>query len=208
MFSRQIWDRLSEEEVQEGYLVLRDNPSRDFFHPVSEEEIRKTLDRMPRKLTYSLRAVVMPRSSASDRRRGVEARRRYLCIVLNPFPKSLRLFWSSSPPKAKAVHHYEPWNARWEEDETGWYQAWDLEDLKRYYLFHLLLHELGHINQPSFHALSRREEFAEDFALTWARKLNVLRRETKAADTTSGPTSSRKRMTTRRAKVESEAGPQ
>ena len=53
-----------------------------------------------------------------------------------------------------------------------------MEDLKRYYLFHLLLHELGHINQPWFHSSARREEFAENFALTWARKLNVLRRET------------------------------
>jgi len=43
--------------------------------------------------------------------------------------------------------------------------------VKRYYLYHLLLHELGHINQPNFHSRRRRESFAEDYALRWARKL-------------------------------------
>lgn len=197
IFSRQIWARLSNEEVKDGYIVIEENPSRDFFHPVTEGEIRKTLDRMPNKLTEHLRAVVMPRLTVADKRRGVEAKRRYSCIILNPFPNSLRLFWSTIPPKKKAVQHYEPWNARWEEDGDGWYQAWDLDDLKTYYLFHLLLHELGHINQPWFNSLMRREEFAEDFALTWARKLNVLRREKEPIDPNGLPDASRKRMTTK-----------
>ena len=193
IFSRHIWSRLSEEEIEECYMVIEDNPSRDYFHPVSEDEIRKTLDRMPNKLTKHLRAVVMPRMSVSDKRRGVEARCRYSCITLNPFPKSLRVFWSKNPPKKRAVQHYEPWNAGWEEGEGegGWFQVWDLNDLKTYYLFHLLLHELGHINQPWFNSQGRREEFAEDFALTWARKLNVLRRENRP------PGARHKRMTTK-----------
>ncbi len=51
---------------------------------------------------------------------------------------------------------------------------WSLEEIRRYYLFHLLLHEVGHINQPLLHDARRREEFAENFALEWAAKLNEL----------------------------------
>jgi hypothetical protein len=198
IFSRHIWTRLSDEEVQDSYIVIEDNPSRDFFHPVSEAEIRKTLDRMPNKLTKHLRAVVMPRMTSADKRRGVEARRRYSCIILNPFPENLRLFWSTSPPKKAALQHYEPWDARWEEEETGWFQVWELDDLKTYYLFHLLFHELGHINQPWFNSLNRREEFAEDFALTWARKLNILQRENAQVAPDNLPDTARKRMTKKR----------
>ena len=180
IFSRHIWSRLSDEEVTDGFVVLSENPSRDYFHPVSEAEIRKTLHLMPNKLTKYLRAVVMPRLSVTDKLRGVEARRRYSCIILNPFPKTLRVLWSANPPAENTVRHYEPWRARWEQDDTGWFQAWEIDDLKRYYLFHLLLHELGHINQPWFNSLNRREDFAEDFALTLALKLNVIKRENKA----------------------------
>ena len=207
LFPRHIWARLSNEEIEEGYIVIEDNPSRDYFHPVTEDEIRKTLDRMPNKLTEHLRAVVMPRMTVSDKRRGVEARRRYSCIILNPFPCSLRVFWSATPPQKRAVQHYEPWNTRWEEHEEGWFQAWDLDDLKTYYLFHLLLHELGHINQPWFNSPMRREEFAEDFALTWARKLNTLRRESPQPGTDSLPGASRQRMTTRNPNRAREARP-
>jgi hypothetical protein len=182
-FSRDVWSRLSDEELNAGYVVLADNPSRDFFHPVCEDEIRRTLDRMPRKLTRHLRAVVMPKISDSDLQRGVEARRRFSCIILNPFPKTLRTFWSPYPPSEKSRRHYEPWRATWERTSDGWYQLWDSASLKRYYLNHLMLHELGHLNQPWFNSLKRREDFAEDFALTWARKLNVLKRPTQVART-------------------------
>lgn len=189
IFTRHIWSRLSDEEVTEGFVVLSENPSRDYFHPVAEAEIRKTLDRMPNELTKHLRAVVMPRLSVTDKLRGVEARQRYSCIILNPFPKTLRVFWSTNPPAKHSVRHYEPWRARWVQEESGWFQAWEIDDLKRYYLYHLLLHELGHINQPWFNSLNRREDFAEDFALTWARKLNVIGSEKKPQQDTPGPTS-------------------
>jgi hypothetical protein len=34
--------------------------------------------------------------------------------------------------------------------------------------------KLGHINQPLFHDSRRREEFAENFALEWAARLEEL----------------------------------
>jgi len=51
---------------------------------------------------------------------------------------------------------------------------WSKEELRRYYLYHLFLHEVGHINQPWFHSQQRREEFAENFALEWAGRLGEL----------------------------------
>lgn len=173
---RTLWSRLSQEERSEGYAILNDHPSRDYFHPVNEAEIRSALAKMPKRLTRRLRAVLLPRITARDAVHGIEARRRYLCIILNPFPKSLHQFWTQAPPSEMAIRHYMPWGATWEQAERGWYQVWTLDHLKRYYLYHLLLHELGHINQPAFHALKRRESFAEDFALTWARRLGILPR--------------------------------
>lgn len=83
--------------------------------------------------------------------------------------------WDYRPEK-KLIRHFEPWCENWGQKSRNWTLTWNLKELRRYYLYHLFLHEIGHINQPPYHALSRREEFAENFALDWARKLGQLKR--------------------------------
>jgi hypothetical protein len=95
-------------------------------------------------------------------------------VILNAFPKSNRLDWGNKKPSDADFRHYAAWCDNWSVEEGRWVQTWTPEQAKRYYLFHLLLHEIGHINQPAFSSVTKRESFAEDFALTWARKLNVL----------------------------------
>lgn len=104
----------------------------------------------------------------------MEARRHFSCIILNPFPKSLQIFWEKTPPTPRARQHYAPWEAQWEEAAEGWFQTWEPKALTRYYLYHLLLHELGHLNDQTSRSPRQRESFAEDFALTWARKLKAI----------------------------------
>ncbi|MBL9130478.1 MAG: hypothetical protein JNG86_04715 [Verrucomicrobiaceae bacterium] len=170
-----IWDRLSE-RPQDGEIVfITENPSRDYYHPCGEEDIRRVLAHLPRKHWRHLRAVVFRRSTAHDRNRGVEARRRYLCVILYPFPVTNELDWGAKPPPMSIRSHYAPWCDRWEVREGRHVQIWTPEEVRRYFRYHLFLHEMGHLNQPAFHSLTRREDFAEDYALTWARKLGQLR---------------------------------
>ena len=95
-------------------------------------------------------------------------------IILNAFPRSNEIDWGTAPPAEPARRHYAPWCDRWEHRDGRWIHVWTPEQVQRYHLYHLLLHELGHIVQPPYHARRRRESFAEDFALTWARKLKRL----------------------------------
>jgi hypothetical protein len=168
-----IYARISKES--DSLQFIADNPSKGFFHPCSEEDYLKILGRLPVKISGSVKAIIMPRISNSDRDRGVEAKRRYDCVIMNPFPASMTMEWGRKPEK-KVIRHFEPWCEKWEQRSRLWILIWSLEELRRYYLYHLFLHEIGHINQPPYHALNRREEFAENFALDWARKLGQLKR--------------------------------
>jgi hypothetical protein len=83
-------------------------------------------------------------------------------------------WWWYQRPTSGTVRHYEPWCATWRRRGSNWCLHWTLDEIKRYYLYHLLLHELGHLNDPRRRRQDASEEFAEDFALTRARGLGEL----------------------------------
>jgi hypothetical protein len=175
LFTQDIWTRLSE-APHEGFIVLQENPSRDYFHPITETDIRSVLSRLPRRTVRPLKAVLLSRLSARDARRGVEGRRRYQCVVLYAFPRSMEMAWSDGTFSDRAQRHYNIWCSTWCRRNDSTILTWTLEELRRYYLFHLLLHEIGHLNQPPFHSAKRRESYAENFALEWARKWRIIPR--------------------------------
>ncbi|HDZ19966.1 MAG TPA: hypothetical protein ENH80_14415 [Phycisphaerae bacterium] len=81
--------------------------------------------------------------------------------------------WRRKPPEA-VLRHYAPWCNEWVQKGSSWILQWDMASLRHYYLYHLLLHEVGHFNHPFHNSWKRREDSAEDFALTWARRLGAL----------------------------------
>jgi len=172
LFPRNLWEELSNSE---GPLrVFVENPSRNYFHPCEPADYLALLGRLPADTTRSLRAIALRRTSRRDERAAVEARRRYSCILLNSFPRSLEATWHRRP-LASEVRHFEPWCRLWLERDGVWLLKWSVAEVRQYYLYHVFLHELGHINQPWSHSLRRREVFAETFALEWARRLGALR---------------------------------
>lgn len=172
IFSQETWEQLS--ASSEELHLIRENPSRGFYHPCGIEEYLEVLSRLPEDLSQGLKAIVLRRTSKADIQLGVQARRRFFCVLINSFPTSRHMVWGTKPPTSRSMRHYEPWCTSWRTLEGKWVLEWTEAEVRRYYLYHLFLHELGHINQPLFHALKRREDFAEGFALEWDRKLGVL----------------------------------
>ena len=172
LFSRNVWRQLSKERG--GLRILRENPSAEFFHPCVADDYRSVLQRLPSELTSPLKAIVLRRTPKRDVALGVEAWKRWSCVVMNAFPKSMQMSIGPQPTRA-LIRHYAPWcrNLDWV-DYRGWTFEWSHEELRRYYLYHLFLHELGHMNEPSTNSVRRSEAFAENFALEWARRLGEL----------------------------------
>ena len=171
VFTQDIWAKLSESDLKWQFLV--ENPSRDYYHPCSTDEIEQVLKLLPGTLTENIRAIVLRRLPKLDEQRGVEARKIYHCIILNSFPRSRKYYWDRKP-EMKTFHHFDHWCKNWYQKNDQWILEWRKEEIKRYYLYHLLLHEVGHFSQPEYFSRKKREDFAENFALTWAQKLGQL----------------------------------
>ena len=176
LFTQDIWTRLSENK--DKWQVFRENPSRNFYHPCSSDDYLSILMSLPDDLTDCVKAIVLRRTSKKDEKLCIEARRRYYCVIMNAFPQSNEMVWNKKPSTA-SIHHYAPWCENWIEEKGQFKLIWTPEDVRRYYMYHLFLHEIGHINQPWFHKQRKREEFAENFAFEWAEKLGQLNRSSK-----------------------------
>lgn len=173
VFTRDVWEKLSIHRRGQGCRVLQENPSGAFYHPCEGWEYLSVLERLPPGFREPVRAIVLRRTPKLDARLGIEARMRFGCVILNAFPRSNQMVWTAPPARATR-RHYGRWCSRWLEGEDGLRLQWTSEEIRRYYLFHLFLHEVGHVNQPLFHDRRRREDFAENFALEWAARLGEL----------------------------------
>lgn len=173
VFTRDVWEKLSIHRRDQGCRVLQENPSGTFYHPCGGQEYLSVLERLPQVFREPVRAIVLRRTPKLDARLGIEARMRFGCVILNAFPRSNQMVWTAPPTRATR-RHYGRWCSRWLEEEGGLRLQWSSEGIRSYYLFHLFLHEVGHVNQPLFHDQRRREEFAENFALEWAARLGEL----------------------------------
>jgi len=174
IFGNDVFAKLSQADLPRWHII-RENPSREYYHPCTNAELHSVLEQLPAALTGGVRAIMLRRTPKDDAEAIVEARCRWSCIVLNAFPRSNQFHTVGAPPQ-QLVKHDEPWAGPWIKQPDGrtWVQTWTKAQTKRYYLYHLLLHELGHIVDGSRKSRRAREAFAEDFALTWARNLGVI----------------------------------
>ncbi|MEZ5426314.1 MAG: hypothetical protein R2747_08625 [Pyrinomonadaceae bacterium] len=114
IFTRDVWTKLSEEGGK--WRVLRENPSRDYYHPCAGAEYQNVLKRLPADLTDPVKGIVLRRTPKFDLKMGIEARRQYRCVVLNAFPRSNEMVWRARPERA-TIRHYAPWCENWVEED-------------------------------------------------------------------------------------------
>ncbi len=168
---------------EETPVYLVDNPSRDFYFPISTEEIKKTLNKLPIDHTEHLTHVWLQKIKKSDYLNGDTFQGSFICgsgvylIVLHPFPTDNKMRLGKKKPLRKTLNYYKNYTRELKEDKNGWYLQWTEKVIKRYYLESLLLHEIGH-SLDSFYmrywskaSATKAENYADNYVAVWADKL-------------------------------------
>ncbi|PZD71339.1 hypothetical protein C1752_06618 [Acaryochloris thomasi RCC1774] len=148
-----------------------------FIHPVCAEDIQNVLNRVPAKFLVHLHAIYLL-GGTSRQLKASKKSFRYGCyesgtIYLYAFPEwMLRNCWGNLP-KPTVVEEYKRMGADWRKDEAGWWLEFDQGSLERFYLFDVLLHELGHhVDKRVWERdTPSAERYAEWFALETARAI-------------------------------------
>jgi len=173
MFPQNQWDQISERDGK--WNVFVENPSRDYFHPCKPEEYLEVLRRLPSNQTKHIKGIILRRLRTIDKKLMFEARARYSCVILNAFPKSM-VYEFDKKPSTSTKKNYKPFCSDWTYKNGIWTLNWDLPGLRRYYLYRIFLHEIGHLmdagNIPS--SYNKRENYAESFARDMAEWLEEV----------------------------------
>jgi hypothetical protein len=141
-------------------------PGADRVHHVNEADVRVVLSRLPFDLWRRLRAVHFTDRSRGGRVFGYVTRGRRE-ITLCALPPRMGL--SGLPRMARMGWTPEQFGAR-----KG--RKWPALAIRRFMLYDVFLHELGHLqlidrNAPSDRLKFARERFAQEFAVEWCNRL-------------------------------------
>jgi len=127
-----------------------DNPSRDFFFPLDEEEIRHELSHVPTRDWKDITHIWLRRVRKRDYEQREVPFAEFVCgsgvrmIVLYPWPRNLMLYLGESPPKPKHLKFYAPYADSVVKREGGYFLEWTLPAVKNFCVEVLLYHEIGH----------------------------------------------------------------
>lgn len=144
----------------------------DFIRPVEVKDIRGLLSRVPSDFLNSLRGIYLL-GGTSKQLKASKKRFRYGCyesgrIYLYAFPRWMLTELWGQLPKPTIVEEYRRMGAQWKQSDSGWRLEFDQSSLKRFYLFDVLLHELGH--HVDKRVWSRDTESAERYAEWFAQE--------------------------------------
>jgi hypothetical protein len=170
---------LAPKSSDETPIYILDNPSRDFYFPVTTDEVRLTLAKLPVEHTAHLTHIWFQKIKKADYLNGETFQGCFICgsgvylIVLHPFPVDNRMRFGKIKPDNKIINYYKKYTTDLQKDEKGWFLKWTKESIKDYYLNDLLLHEIGH-SVDSFYKRywsaagnAKREKFAGNFVAVW-----------------------------------------
>ncbi|NOQ73479.1 MAG: hypothetical protein GQ574_15850 [Crocinitomix sp.] len=168
-------------EYDDTPVFIVDNPSRDFFFPVTKEDIQEQLKNLPDYQIKWLSYIWLKKQSQKEFDNENSLQGCYIwgggiqLITLYSFPNDLKMNFGKKRPKQSTLNWYKAFCSRLVEEKQNWYLQWTKEEIKNYYLNGLLLHEIGHHidNQYKYSiaSITKAEKWADNYALYWSNKI-------------------------------------
>lgn len=156
-------------------ILLEDNPSREFFHPISAVEARDAMQSLPDVDWQGITHIWCRRVKQTDWMSGERPFAEFICgsgvkvIVLYAWPVSMECTWSRRP-SGRTVNEFLRCGIQLHKRKNRFYISPNLKQLKMFYVQTLLFHEIGHhVDYYNRHWSSanfkKAEEFADQYAM-------------------------------------------
>lgn len=156
-------------------ILIEDNPSRDFFFPISAEEADEALKELPKHDYDGITHIWCRRAKKSEFENGELPWAEYIwgsgvkVVVLYPWPKTMNLTWKNKSSK-KTLREFNRFGINIYKNSRGWLSKPTASQLRKLYIELLLYHEVGHHLELSNWGWSKAnskqsEEYANQYAI-------------------------------------------
>lgn len=169
------------QEWEDAPIYIQDNPSRDFYFPVSIQDIKDFLTKFHEFQAHEISYVWLRKQSHKEYESEDSLQGCYVwgenvrLIVLYSFPKDNKMSFGKKKPSPKVLRWYKDYCTNLIEEKDNWYLQWSKIEIKEYYLNGLLLHEIGHHIDKNYKyskaSQSKAEKWADNYSFYWANKL-------------------------------------
>lgn len=131
-------------------IFITDNPSRDYFFPIGEEEVRRELAHLPHGDWEGITHIWFRRFKKSEYEANEFPLAEFSCgsgvrlVTIYPWPRSLDWHHGYKKPSAALRRVLERYDADLSAQDGRWISTWQQPNLKNFYIEYLLFHEIGH----------------------------------------------------------------
>lgn len=131
-------------------VLIEDNPSRDYFFPLSVEQCWEAVQALPKRDTEGLTHIWCRRLSGRQVRSGEYPFAEFICgsgvrvVVLYPWPRSMKMRHGSEKLSNQFLNELKKFGAVVEFEDGQWISKWGPSGLRKFYIEALIYHEVGH----------------------------------------------------------------
>lgn len=135
-----------------------------YIHPVTETEVRDRLNQLPSEFTRDLEVVQFSRMTRKRQTFPCYGMQWGQTVYLYPIEDTLVENYSVPPKPAQRIEA-RMFGAVWTQRGKFWTLTWTAQSIKDFYLNNVLIHEVGHLNDPRNTTYRDRERYANWFAI-------------------------------------------
>jgi len=167
-------------------IFIIDNPSRDFYFPITVDEIKSILRKLPNEHTENLTHIWLQKTKKTDYIKGETFQGCFICgsnvnlIVFHPFPVDNKMRLGNEKPIKKTLNYYKDFTTDLQIDKNGWFLQWTESNIKKYYLENLLLQQIGYSIDSSYKRFwskaskIKNANHADNYVAVWADKIRNI----------------------------------
>ena len=148
-------------EFDETPIFIADNTSRDYYFPVTPDDIRAALKEYPYEDVEYITHIWLRKHQEDDVQGYLATGSGVVAIVLYPMRKDLKIDLGNRRPSGKTLRWYEGYGQITKSGDR-WYVQFTEETAAKYFIERLLAHEIGHCVNYTKGLLNHRSKEKEE----------------------------------------------
>lgn len=154
-------------------LLIEDNPSKNFYFPLSIDETIAALKSLPNEDFEGITHVWLRRVPVEEQKRDGKLFGQFISgsgvrlIIMYAWPKSGKINYGTKRPNNPHVNEVTRFGGVMKKEGMNWISSWS-ENAAQKFFSHILFHEVGHHVDQCFRSIANykeAEEFAEQYAM-------------------------------------------